>query len=125
MPLVYQKSAICMCTLPAFLDKHNLRNDRKVTLGSFVEAKLGCCRHRALVVGVLLEKFRERGNIAGHISADRNTRKGVGHAWCRFVPKNNPEQVWILDAGLGYFGRLDDKDQNNRPWDYYRPDDEK
>jgi len=111
--------------------------DIKVSLGYFMRKRVGVCRHRALVIGGLLEMFKQDGLISGEISIDRNTglpqsgggdpldvflrRQPGAHAWCRYTSKDGT--IWILDAMHEFFGKLTSSKQKSH-WSYYRPDDE-
>jgi len=60
---------------------NNVENDGKISLGFFLEAGIGVCRHDALACAVLLELFRKEGHINGKPSVDRNSFVFGGHAW--------------------------------------------
>lgn len=103
--------------------------DKKVNLDHFVEDRIGVCRHRALVLGVILERMIKEGLLSGKVSVDRNTaeyRRGYGgHAWVRYTTSSG--KVIILDPMHRYKGSLEnvkrERANGNRVWDYLRPKD--
>lgn len=100
------------------LDRFDLRNDKKVYLGSFIAHRTGVCRHKALACAALLERFIKEGYLSGNVSIDRNNNGKSAHAWTRYTCNNGT--VVILDVALGYLGPLVGPNQR---WDYRRKDD--
>jgi hypothetical protein len=98
----------------------------KVELSAFMHDHVGVCRHQALVVGALLERFVDDGHIRGSVSVDRNimwqpTGDIGGHAWVRYT--TNGGTPYILDVAQGYFGTLADSPQKAQ-WNYLRPEEQ-
>lgn len=104
-----------------------LADGTKVALDSFIQARVGVCRHQALTAGLLLEMLKDEGIIRGQVSVDRNKKwnpmddKYDGHAWVRYTSYSGT--VMILDVAQGYFGRLEDSEGIRHGWDYMRPED--
>lgn len=99
-----------------------LPGDSKVSLNDFIRAKAGVCRHRALLVGYLLERMINEGSLGGRVSIDRSTEVGRGHAWVRQeLVINNEDVINIIDPTLRYVGDLRKTDPSL--WNYKRPED--
>ncbi len=96
-------------------------NDAKVELSKFFPG--GVCRHQALLVAYLLERFINEGLVNGRISVDRNSISGRGsHAWARFV--DSAGEVWIIDPAQNLpVMRLDEVPKGKNRWLYERPED--
>ena len=90
--------------------------DKKVTLGVFIKAGIGLCRHQNLAGAALLERFIDEGILSGKVSIDRNTSNEGGHAWCRYT--NSQGKVYILDVTRNYIGDMN----SSESWDYRRPE---
>jgi hypothetical protein len=104
--------------------RYEFKDGTKVELASFMNQHVGVCRHQALVVGALLETFKDEGYIRGQVSIDRNTRwspngDSDGHAWARYT--SNSGEVMILDVAQRYFGNLKDSPRDAQ-WNYLRPE---
>jgi hypothetical protein len=104
-------------------------DNTKVGLSSYIDAKIGVCRHQALFVGVLLELLRKEGVVRGTVSFDRNINwkqdgEPGGHAWARYT--NSAGEVFILDPAQKFLGSLEESVKNNltkgHGWDYARPE---
>lgn len=104
-----------------FCQTNGYQFDRKVDLTVFMNAHLGVCRHRALLVAYVLEKLIQDGKLKGRVSVDRNELPNLGaHAWVRFTDEASGD-VWIIDATLYYIGLL--PTTHPQPWNYARPED--
>ncbi len=92
--------------------------NEKIDLSYYINDGKGVCRHQALLVGYLLERLKNEGQINGAVSIDRNSIKGVGaHAWVRYQSGTN-NAIYIIDPAQGYVGLLSEATNN---WPYERP----
>jgi hypothetical protein len=102
---------------------------KKADLSLFLLAGIGVCRHRALALGYLLERFKKDGHIKGTPTVDRNERwmsnQRDGHTWIRYSAPDG--RIVIVDPTDNYVatleGALADRTQNANRWQYARPDD--
>ncbi len=112
------------------LHARNLWDDKVISLGDFIRAKVGVCRQYALACGALAEKCKYDPELArlgkqlgGLPSIDRNKFNGDGHAWLRYTSTEG--RVAILDAGRDFYGRLDkaamQRIEAGELWPYNRP----
>ncbi len=97
-------------------------NDRKISLGAFLDEQYGVCRQQALLTAFLLEKFIKEGYLEGKVSVDRNSWALGVHAWCRYTNKEG--EVIIIDAAHNFIGSLEASLKCGK-WDYRREDDRK
>jgi hypothetical protein len=106
----------------AFIEQNGLAGDRKVSLQTFIRARMGTCRHLALACGAILERMVDEGKLGGRVSVDRNTMPGRGaHAWCRYTSSTGT--VVILDVMQQFLGTLQEAQQKPGAWPYARPSD--
>ena len=96
--------------------------DGKISLGIFLQEGFGICRHHYLLIGFMLERFREEGFVEGEVSVDRITFGPEGKSGHAFVRYTNSDGVpYILDSAGNYIGPLH-KDKGT--FDFYsRPTD--
>jgi hypothetical protein len=92
------------------------QNDKKVTLGVFIEAGVGLCRHQNLACAAIIERLIDEDILRGTVSIDRNSSDEGGHAWCRYTDPSG--EVIILDVTQEYFGNI----YGEHHWDYRRPE---
>lgn len=92
--------------------------DPVVPLNLFVKKGMGVCKHRALLVGYLLERMVKEGKLKGRISVDRNTTDDGGHAWVRYRTPPPGNKVFIVDPSLNFVGSLKKAEEK---WAYQRP----
>lgn len=92
-------------------------DDRKISLGAFLDEQYGVCRHQALLTAFLLEKFIKENYLEGKVSVDRNSWALGAHAWCRYTNKEG--KVTILDAAHNFIGSLEASLKHSK-WDYRR-----
>jgi len=112
-----------------YVERNGWEQDKKVNVDHFVKDGIGVCRHRALVLGVIIERMILEGLLGGKVSIDRNTaeyRRGYGgHAWIRYTTSSG--QINILDPMHGYIGSIvnvkNDRLRRKDTWDYLRPSD--
>lgn len=102
--------------------------NRKVGLDQYIDAGAGVCRHQALAVGAMLERYIERGELRGQVSIDRSERWSPnddpsGHAWIRYT--NSAGEVHIIDVAQKRIGSLKELTSQCREgeWNYMRPED--
>ena len=108
---------------------NSLRGGRevvKITIDDFIRARIGVCRHQAILAGYLIEKLIDIGYLSGKVSVDRNLSSKDGHAWVRYVTKSG--EITILDAAQHFCGNIketkDDRLRGIYRWSYERPDDD-
>jgi hypothetical protein len=104
------------------IEERKAADDRKISLGVFVEEQYGVCRHQALLAGFLLEKFIKENYLSGKVSVDRNSWALGAHAWCRYTNKTG--DVTILDPAQDFMGSLEASLKYSK-WDYRREEDRK
>ncbi len=97
-------------------------DDRKISLGAFLDEQYGVCRQQALLTAFLLERFIKDGYLKGKVSVDRNSWALGAHAWCRYT--NTDGKVTILDAAQNFIGSLEASLKHSK-WDYRREEDRK
>lgn len=97
------------------------KNDQLVSLGEFVRAKAGVCRHQGLLAGYLLERLVADGKLHGRARVERNTIEEYGgsHGWATFVTADGRDMV--VDAAQSFVGTKKQARQQAGRWDYYLP----
>jgi len=98
--------------------ENGVEDDGKIQLGAYIVKKCGVCRHQALLVAYLLEKFIDDGYLQGTVSFNRNAvdKKG-GHGFVRYT--NSRGKVIIIDPAKGRGGLIEEMPNNK--WDYRQP----
>ncbi len=104
------------------LERRGAKDDRKISLGAFLDEQYGVCRQQALLAGFLLEKFIKEGYLEGKVSVDRDSWALGVHAWCRYTNKEG--EVIIIDAAHNFMGPLEASLKCGK-WDYRRDEDRK
>jgi len=104
------------------VSERGVGNDKKISLSSFINKRIGVCRQHALACAVLLELYQKDSILdsKSKISVDRNSTHLGGHAWCRYT--NPADEVFILDVAQDYVGFLNDASVKDK-WAYERPED--
>ena len=105
------------------------RDGRKISLGVYMNRKVGMCQQHALLCGVLLERLIDAGIMSGKMSVDRNENlrndRYEGHAWVRYTPSTGA--VMILDSANKVCASLDSLEARRRAgedlWNYTREED--
>ncbi len=97
------------------------KKDQLVSLGEFVRAGAGVCRHQGLLAGYLLERLVTDGKLNGHAKVERNTIEEYGgsHGWATFVTADGRDV--IVDAAQSFVGTKKQARQQAGRWDYYLP----
>ena len=107
--------------------------DGEIPLDVFLREGVGVCRHNALAVADLLQRFKEEGVLKGKASVDRNTKRVVidgrsfdaGHAWCRYT--NSAGDVFLIDPMHNKIKKLSELElkswESGGDWDYKRAGD--
>jgi hypothetical protein len=103
----------------ALLKRHGIGPDEPISLDEFVKEGTGVCRHMAMTVGVILEKYVRQGYLRGEVSVDRNTDVRGGHAWVRYTHEDG--KVTIIDVMQNFKGSLRDAMKLEYAWSYARP----
>jgi len=87
-----------------------------VSLQTFIDNKLGCCRHRALVMKFLVECMLNLGHayiFRGEVNMLTKQKNGsvcvikAAHAWIVYLPANNKD-IYIVDNAIPFVGQLSD-----------------
>ena len=97
----------------------HLGGDKLIGLDELLNDDEAVCRHKSLVIGVIIEKLKKENILNGESSIDRNENYNGAHAWCRYTDARG--NIFILDAEKGYFGLLENARVDS--WNYQRPAD--
>jgi hypothetical protein len=121
---VYQTVLQVMPYSSATVDRLTIgyENDRKISLGRFVEEAGGVCRHQGLLAAYILERMQDEGELSDNdrVESDRNDVNGSAHAWARFTSSDGT--VYVVDPAQRFFGSIQDAQAYGR-WPYARPGD--
>jgi hypothetical protein len=80
-------------------------NDHQlINLSVFIEARVGVCRHHALMAAHLVEELIDRGMVSGSVGVERNQdyQADGAHAWAIYRDDNSHEV--IVDPTYGFVG---------------------
>lgn len=69
-----------------------------ITMGEFVRAKVGVCRHHALLMSYLLNQAQKDGLLpSGKIHHTRDNVKAGPHVWVTYLPANS-QAIYLADS---------------------------
>lgn len=93
-------------------ERHIDQSEQFMPLDAFVEAKIGVCRHWALVTGYFLDRLFPQAQVY-HV---RDTLKNGGHAWNLMILN---DQAWHIDAFWNVIKNLNNLDDLNFLYSIY------
>lgn len=108
-----------------FVTQLGAENDQVISLEQFIHAGIGTCIHTALTAAATLEWFALRDHWKGKVSVqrvlmlDKPVPEMEGHAFCQYAPTPDPKTWQVVDATLGYVGKIQDAPKD-LAW-IYRP----
>lgn len=104
------------------LEDGNFPEDQLINLGVFIRHGVGLCRHKVLLIGYLLERFKKDNSISeqdkpqGSFRIMRSNAPNKGsHAWVEY--KNSRGEIIIMDPQLDYSGPINTIEAS-KVWDY-------